>query len=238
MEFSNEFVVPTDTDTAWTVLTDVPRIAPCLPGATVEPVGDNAYTGSVSIKVGPIKVSYGGTATFSELDPLARRMVLDAQGKEKTGKGSAAAVVTVTLHEESADKTRVEVHTELQITGKLAQFGRSAMADVGARLIGQFAGNLETMLVSGRPAPATAAAAAHSAPSAGSTNPSPRPVAPASAPATQAGGADLDALALVAPLLKRAIPTAAAFFLGVLITWLLTTARGTTRRSARPERAA
>ncbi|MFD2472663.1 SRPBCC family protein [Amycolatopsis silviterrae] len=209
MEFSNDFTVPTDVATAWTVLTDVPRIAPCLPGATVEPADGDTYHGSVSMKVGPIKVSYRGTAAFQNLDEPARRMVLDARGTEKTGKGSAAAVVTVTLHEESSDKTRVDVHTELQITGKLAQFGRNAMADVGARLIGQFATNLETLL-----APAA-------------------PATPTNTPTATRPAPDLDALTFLTPLLKRAAPTAVAFVLGVLLTWLAAR-RGTARAEGQP----
>ncbi|SFO28520.1 SRPBCC family protein [Amycolatopsis rubida] len=224
MEFSNDFIVPTDIATAWTVLTDVPRIAPCLPGATVEPADGDSYRGSVSMKVGPIKVSYGGTAAFRELDEPARRMVLDARGKEKTGKGSAAAVVTVTLHEASSDKTRVDVHTDLQITGKLAQFGRSAMADVGARLIGQFATNLEALLA---PAP-QAASATDREPSRNGRVP-----ATSETPTAARPGSDLNALALVAPLLKRAVPAVGAFTLGVLLTWLVGR-RGTARSGERP----
>ena len=190
MEFTNEFVVPTGTATAWAVLTDVPRIAPCLPGATVEPLGDDTYHGTVSVKVGPIKVSYGGTATFRELDRDAMRMVLDAQGRENSGKGSAAAVVTVTLHAESDDKTRVEVHTQLQITGKLAQFGRSAMADVGARLIEQFAQNLENLLVTNHGQEVRSA------------RPTPEPYRRLNRePSQQPADAELDAFALIVPFL-------------------------------------
>lgn len=224
MEFTNEFVVATGAATAWTVLTDVPRIAPCLPGATVEPLGDDTYDGTVSVKVGPIKVSYGGTATFRELDQGAMRMVLDAQGQEKTGKGSAAAIVTVTLRGEGDDKTRVEVHTNLQITGKLAQFGRSAMADVGARLIEQFAQNLENLLLTDddgytEPRPI------------GASDSRPR-TRPNREPSGQPAGAELDALALITPLLKPAVPIIAAFVGGVIVTWLvnrLRTPRDTTQ---------
>ncbi|WP_037345322.1 SRPBCC family protein [Sciscionella sediminilitoris] len=204
MEFTDEFTVPTGAGQAWSVLTDVPRIAPCLPGATVEPHDENSYAGTVAVKVGPIRVSYSGIATFAERDRDALRLVLEAQGKEQSGKGSASATVTVRLAEESADRTRVHVHTELRITGKLAQFGRSAMADVSSRLIAQFAANLENLL---GPAPA-------GEPQAGATVPATPPTMP------RAGDRELDALTMVAPLLKRALPGIGAFASGVLLTWL------------------
>ncbi|WP_020495922.1 SRPBCC family protein [Sciscionella marina] len=222
MEFADEFTVPTGAEQAWSVLTDVPRIAPCLPGATVEPHDENSYSGTVAVKVGPIRVSYSGIATFSERDRDALRMVLDAQGKEQSGKGSASATVTVRLAEESADRTRVHVHTELRITGKLAQFGRSAMADVSSRLIAQFADNLENLL---GPAPAGERQAPAAAPAAPPTAALPTDAAPraAAAPPTAAapaGDGELDALAMLTPLLKRALPGIGAFASGVLLTWL------------------
>lgn len=225
MEFTNEFVVPTDTTEAWSVLTDVPRIVPCLPGASAEPLGDNAYSGTVAVKVGPIKVSYAGTASFRDLDADALRMVLDAEGKEKSGKGSASAAVTVTLHAEGTAETRVLVHTSLTVTGKLAQFGRSAMADVGGRLIAQFAGNLEKLLAPERQGASTAAGTPiQSGPPQGGATAS----LPAAAPAP---GAELDALALIAPLAKRLLPSVVGFGLGVLFSQLA--ARRTPRMPAR-----
>lgn len=213
MEFTNEFVVPAAPEEAWALLTDVPRIAPCMPGASVTPKDDGSYEGTVTVKVGPIKVSYGGTAAFRERDADKRRMVLDAGGSERSGKGSAEAVVTVDLVADGSDRTRVLVSTQLQITGKVAQFGRSAMADVGARIIGQFATNLEGMLTREQPAGAS-----------GQQTP-----APATAPATTeapAGGSELNALAFVWPIARRCAPAAGAFVGGVLATWLVTRLRG------------
>ncbi|MFJ3339172.1 SRPBCC family protein [Streptomyces sp. NPDC086766] len=202
MEFTNEFVVPAAPDAAWALLTDVPKIAPCLPGATVTPVGDGQYEGGVTVKVGPIKVGYSGSASFTELDATNHRMVLTARGKESSGKGSASATVTVDLVGEGPDKTRVVVGTDLQITGKVAQFGRSAMADVGARLIGQFASNLEAMVTgSGE----------------GTQSPTLRPVDAGPAPQSES---ELNALALAWPVAKRGVPVVAAFLLGALISRL------------------
>jgi carbon monoxide dehydrogenase subunit G len=200
VEFTHEFIVPAAPDVAWALLTDVPRIAPCLPGATVTPVGDGEYEGNVTVKVGPIKVGYSGSASFAELDATSRRMVLTARGSESSGKGgTASATVTVNLVGEGSDKTRVIVGTDLQITGKVAQFGRNAMADVGARLIGQFASNLEAMVTGGE-STQTAAAGSGAAPQIDS---------------------ELNALALALPAVKRGAPVLAAFLLGALISRLV-----------------
>jgi carbon monoxide dehydrogenase subunit G len=209
VEFVNQFVVPAPVDEAWTLLTDVPRIAPCLPGASVREVGDG-YEGNVTVKVGPIKIGYAGAASFTELDEANRTMVLDARGKESGGRGSAVAVVHVNLAPEGAGRTTVRVRTDLQITGKVAQFGRSAMADVGERLIGQFAGNLESMLGAG----GTAGAADE-----GGQGQSAPPTGPGLAGSI--AGAELDALSLVAPLLKRAVPSVLALAVGIVIGRLL-----------------
>jgi hypothetical protein len=195
MEFANEFVVPTGADGAWALLTDVPAMAPCLPGATITSSGDGGYEGAVTIKVGPIKVGYRGTVSFTELDVSNRRIVLDARGRESSGKGSANAIITVDLLDEGSGKTRVLVGTNLQITGKVAQFGRSAMADVGASLIGQFAANLETMLSGSDDEPRA---------SGGDVRPVNR------------AEPELDVLALARPILKRGAVVAGAFLLGAL----------------------
>jgi uncharacterized protein len=201
MEFTNEFVVPTRPDAAWALLTDVPAIAPCLPGATITSSGDGGYEGAVTIKVGPIKIGYRGTVSFTELDTSNRRMMLDARGTESNGKGSANAIITVDLLDEGSGKTRVLVSTNLQITGKVAQFGRSAMADVGARLIGQFAANLETML--------------------SGSDEEPQAFKGDVQPANRADS-ELDALALARPILKRGAVVAGAFLLGALTMRLIT----------------
>ncbi|MBX7432029.1 SRPBCC family protein [Mycobacterium sp. Y57] len=159
MELVNEFRVPVPAATAWTVLTDVERVAPCIPGAKLVSVDGDDFTGEVKVKVGPITVSYQGEATFTEKDEAAQRVVITATGKETRGSGNAAALVTAQLKDEG-DVTGVVITTDLTISGKAAQFGRGVLADVAANLIGQFAQRLEADVLGGAPAPANAAAAA------------------------------------------------------------------------------
>ncbi len=146
MKLDNEFEVPRPVDEAWAVLTDVERIAPCLPGAQLTEVDGDVYHGFVKVKVGPVTAQYSGQARFTELDAERHHVVLEAKGKEKTGKGLANALVTADLHGDG-DSTRVTVSTDLTISGPLAQFGRGAIAEVSAKLLNQFVANLrETVL--------------------------------------------------------------------------------------------
>ncbi|GAX49604.1 SRPBCC family protein [Streptomyces olivochromogenes] len=138
MELHHEFTVPVPVDDAWRALLDVERIAPCMPGATVDDYDGKTVTGSVKVKVGPITVTYRGTAVFEEQDDSAHRMVLIANGKETRGQGTARATVTGTLAERDGG-TAVSVRTDLTVTGRPAQFGRGVMAEVGDKLVGQFA---------------------------------------------------------------------------------------------------
>ncbi len=138
MELNNEFRVAVPPAKTWEVLTDVERVAPCLPGATLLSVDGDEFTGAVKVKVGPITVSYQGTAAFVEKDAAARRVVLRATGKETRGNGNAAAVVTAQLKDEG-QATGVVITTDLTVSGKAAQFGRGVLADVATNLIGQFA---------------------------------------------------------------------------------------------------
>jgi uncharacterized protein len=159
MDLSSEFEVPLSIDEAWSVLTDLERVAPCLPGAQLEEIEGDEYRGRVKIKVGPITVEYKGTATFLERLPETHVAVLRAQGRETKGQGSAAATVTATLEAAGASNTKVNVLTELDISGRVAQFGRGALADVSSKILGQFAANLEKDLASGASATSAAAAA-------------------------------------------------------------------------------
>ncbi|QIZ00135.1 SRPBCC family protein [Streptomyces sp. S1D4-11] len=138
MELHHEFTVPVPVDDAWRALLDVERIAPCMPGATVDEYDGKTVTGSVKVKVGPITVTYRGTAVFEEQDESAHRMVLIASGKETRGQGTARATVTGTLGERDGG-TAVSVRTDLTVTGRPAQFGRGVLAEVGDKLVGQFA---------------------------------------------------------------------------------------------------
>ena len=145
MELEHSFTVPVPEDRAWDVLLDVERVAPCMPGATLESIDGDEIRGSIKVKVGPINMVYKGTARFTERDPAAHVITLEASGKETRGAGTASARVRSML-EGAGDKTHVIVHTTLNVTGKPAQFGRGVLAEVGGRLIGIFAANLEAML--------------------------------------------------------------------------------------------
>lgn len=160
MELNNEFRVAVPAAKTWEVLTDVERVAPCLPGATLLSVDGDDFTGAVKVKVGPITVSYKGDATFREKDTAAQRVVLKANGKETRGNGTASAIVTAQLKDDGAEGTLVVVTTDLAISGKAAQFGRGVLADVAGSLIDQFARSLEAELLGGKaPAAETDSAA-------------------------------------------------------------------------------
>ncbi|GII29522.1 SRPBCC family protein [Planotetraspora mira] len=148
MRFEHEFTVPVPVEQAWSVLIDVERIAPCLPGAALESVEDGAFAGRMRVKVGPITVTYRGEAAFEDVDKDARTVTLKASAKEARGAGTADAEVTARLSPE-ADRTRVHVETSFTVTGRPAQFGRGVLADVGARLIDRFAANLAALLEEG-----------------------------------------------------------------------------------------
>lgn len=205
MELNNEFRVAVPAAKTWEVLTDVERVAPCLPGATLLSVDGDEFTGAVKVKVGPITVSYQGNAAFLEKDPASQRVVLKANGKETRGNGNAAAVVTAQLKDEG-DATSVVITTDLTISGKAAQFGRGVLADVAGNLIGQFARALEADMLGGVPA-------------------GPQTVSGAGQPTTaaQPDTADsVDLLKVVAvPMAKRAAPALAALAAGATIGFLL-----------------
>lgn len=160
MELSNEFVVPVGIDEAWGLLTDVERIAPCMPGAELTEIEGDEYRGVVKVKVGPITAQYKGKATFVEKDDTAHKAVLRAEGRDTRGQGNANATITATLASEGSG-TRVKVVTDLAITGRAAQFGRGVMADVSTKLLGQFVSCLEkNVLGASEAAPAAAPAPA------------------------------------------------------------------------------
>jgi carbon monoxide dehydrogenase subunit G len=161
VELTNEFRVGVPVERAYAVLTDVELIAPCLPGAQLQEIEGDEYRGVVKVKVGPITATYKGAATFeSRTEPS--QVVLKASGKEMRGQGGASATITADLVPDG-DGTKVTVTTDLTVTGKVAQFGRGVLADVSAKLLGQFVECLEGKLddaPSGAPAPAVEAEAA------------------------------------------------------------------------------
>jgi uncharacterized protein len=147
MELDNSFTVPVPPDQAWDVLLDVQRIAPCMPGATVDEVEGDVVNGRIKVKVGPVSLTYRGTAKFTERDPEARRVVVEASGKETRGAGTAAATVRASLAPDaSGDGTQVTMHTTMNVTGRPAQFGRGVMVEVGGKLVDQFAANLAQLI--------------------------------------------------------------------------------------------
>lgn len=152
MELVNTFVVPRPIDLTWAVLTDVERIAPCMPGAQLREVDGDTYHGSVKVKVGPIVAQFNGQARFTELDVAAHRAVLTARGKETGGRSLASALVTAQLTDEG-DVTRIDVTTDLTLSGRLAQFGRGAFAEISTKLINQFADQLERTVLADEPVP-------------------------------------------------------------------------------------
>ncbi|QYC38590.1 Carbon monoxide dehydrogenase subunit G (CoxG) [Nonomuraea coxensis DSM 45129] len=145
MRFEHEFTVPVPVEQAWAVLLDVERIAPCLPGATLDVHEGDEFTGRMKVKVGPITVTYRGSARFEDVDKDSYTLTIQASGKEARGSGTASATVKARLtpREES---TAVAVETTLHVTGRPAQFGRGVMAEVGSRLLDRFAGNLAELL--------------------------------------------------------------------------------------------
>jgi uncharacterized protein len=174
----NEFTVIRPIEETWKVLTDIERIAPCMPGATLEEIAGDVFRGTVKVKLGAIATAFKGQATFIERDDTNHRAVLKAEGRDTTGKGNAAAEITAHLEEVDPATTKVVVETDLHITGKVAQFGRGIMGDVSKKLINQFATNLNTMIAQPESATAHDVDTATPAPSAsaaesGSTNGAP-----------------------------------------------------------------
>ena len=147
MEMDHSFTVPVPPDRAWDVLLDVERIAPCMPGATVDEFDGEVVTGRIKVKVGPVSLTYRGTAKFTERDPDARVILLEASGKETRGAGTASATVRARLEPESGgEATKATMHTTMNVTGRPAQFGRGVMVEVGGKLVEQFAQNLRQLI--------------------------------------------------------------------------------------------
>ncbi len=212
MELNNDFEVSAPIEKAWAVLTDVERIAPCLPGAQLQEVEGDEYRGIVKVKVGPITAQYKGAASFVEKDDINKKAVLKADGRDTRGAGNASAFITAQLTP-VGNRTKVEVRTDLTVTGKVAQFGRGVMADISAKLMRQFADNLEKLLEDDMAVPA-----AQSAPTGESSGDDTGVAAPATetpTPAPSTGPRKIDmpepkAVDLLdtagAPVLKRLAP--------------------------------
>lgn len=211
MELNHHFTVNVPVAEAWKILTNVELIAPCLPGAQLQEVEGDTYRGVVKVKVGPIQAQFKGQASFLERNDVDHKAVLKGEGRDTGGKGNASALITAQLTSISATSTKVEVNTDLAITGKVAQFGRGAMADISDKLLAQFSENLNT-LISEIPSDAAAEpeVAEVAAPSA-SAEPVVRKIdAPEAAPINL-----LDAAG--STMLKRALPVVAGIAVLVVI---------------------
>lgn len=188
MKLANEMVVPASIEEAWAVMLDVERVAPCLPGASIDSTDGDSYRGTMRIKLGPISSTFSGTLQIEEADEAGRRAVLRARARDSRGSGTASATITSTLAP-AEEGTRVTVETDLSITGPAASFGRGVMQDVSARLMSQFADCVAAQMgraevgAPAEPAPAASKAGAGTAvPLAGPLPPDvPQP------PATDAG---------------------------------------------------
>ena len=213
MDLVHEFTVPVPVDDAWRILTDVERIAPCLPGAQLQEIEGDTYRGIVKVKVGPIQAQFKGQASFVEQDHVAHRVVLKGEGRDTTGKGNASALITAELTSLNASSTNVKVLTDLSITGKVAQFGRGAMADISDKLLAQFVENLNVLIGEQQSAPAATAPA----PAATSTDEDEAPqIRKIDAPEAEA----LDLLSVSSgAIVKRAIPVVIA--IAAVVIWLV-----------------
>jgi carbon monoxide dehydrogenase subunit G len=189
MDLNHQFTVAVPVEDAWRILTDVERIAPCLPGAQLQEIEGDTYRGVVKVKVGPIQAQFKGQASFVSRDDAAHTASLKGEGRDTTGKGTASAIITAQLTSVTPTSTKCTVVTDLTISGKVAQFGRGALADVSDKLLAQFSENLN-QLINSSPTPAITTAA----------SPEIRKIESAEV-------APLDLLGTAgAPILKRAIP--------------------------------
>ena len=146
MELEQQFTIPTDIDHAWNLLNDVEGIAPCFPGAKVISATEESVDGQVKVKLGPVMLTYAGVLEFVERDEATHRLVMSGQGTDAKGNGSATAKITARLTEVGAGSTRCDMVTDLDITGRPAQFGRGMMLEIGNNILGKFSKNLANML--------------------------------------------------------------------------------------------
>lgn len=206
MDLTHQFTVPTSVEETWDSFLDIGSLAECFPGAQVTSAEGDTFTGTVKVKLGPIAMVYAGSGTFIEKDELARKLVVEAKGRDKRGNGTAGANATLTMAPEGTG-TKVEIVTDLAVTGKPAQFGRGVMQDVSDKLLGQFVACLESKSAPAGPVtPETPAAAepvgeesSEPSPAAPSTAAAPTPQAPRHAKQPEA----IDLGATVVPVLIK-----------------------------------
>ena len=221
MLLTHEITVPGSAEVMFALFNDVERVATCMPGATLEGRDGDAYLGQVVVKIGPITATYAGSVRFLEVEPAARRLRLQARGAEKHGRGDAEAAVDLQVSDTPAGAL-VQISTDLVISGKIAQFGKGAIATVSDRILHQFAQNLAGLLAQNGSAELDG----------GGAGPAAQPVVPARATAAthalpRIAPAELDGLSLLlGPTFARYAPLAASFAVGALQGWLWSRAFG------------
>ncbi len=229
MDLIHTFTVPVGIEETWQAFNDLAGIVPCFPGATLGEVNGDAFAGSVKVKLGPISLVYTGVGTFVERDQGLHRAVIEAKGKDKRGNGTASANVTATLVPDG-DGTRVEVTTDLSITGKPAQFGRGVMQDVSDKLLNQFVACITDKLSGTTPAeeateppPPAAASDSHTEPVGTPPPGGPRQEAPSAAAPRQPTSepasepAEINMLKTVGPVMLKRYGPAVGVGLAVII---------------------
>ena len=223
MELEHRFEVPVGVEKAWTALLDMEQVGPCFPGAILDHVDGDEFSGSVKIKLGPIRMTYKGSARIVEKDPVAHRARIEATGNAGGSTSTAAMMVTATATSLAPNRTAVDLVTTLSLTGRPAQFGRGVMVDVGNKLIGQFADCVSNKL-SGRTAGGAELIDVVNPDEVAAEYVAPAPVAATAAtgPAAQASPGELNLLSATAtPILKRVVPILAGLVALFLISKLL-----------------
>jgi len=222
MKLEHDFRVDADLETAWTALLDLERIAPCMPGAQLQEVEGDEYRGTVKVKVGPVTAQYKGVARIAEADDATHQVVIHAEGRDTRGQGNATATITAALAGDGAG-TRVHVDTDLNVTGKVAQFGRGVMADVSTKLLGQFVDCLGTTVLAadrGPLPPPAASAPAAPAPTEAAGEPAAAPTEARLIDAPEAEPVDL-VRAAGGAVAKRVLPLAGVAVVAAVVVWLL-----------------
>ncbi|MEV0617342.1 SRPBCC family protein [Nonomuraea sp. NPDC050404] len=223
MRFEHEFTVPVPIEQAWAVLLDVERVAPCLPGATLDIFEGDEFTGRMKVKVGPITVTYRGSAKFEDVDKDSYSLTIQASGKEARGSGTAAATVKARLQPREG-ATLVTVETSFNVTGRPAQFGRGVMAEVGGKLIEKFAENLAALLTEPTVEPVVEQQATDEERHLSAVSASEQDAHPTGSLRTSRSPDEeaLDLLEIAGqPLLKRLAPIAGALVVLLVIAWVI-----------------
>ena len=219
MKLENEFTVDAPVDEAWEVMLDLERVTPCLPGATLTEQEGDEYRGKMTVRLGPVKQEYNGTVRFEETDEENRRAVLKANGKDQRGQGTASATITSTMSEENGG-TKVKVETDMQLTGRAAQFGRGVQQDVAAKLLSQFADCLEKEILGENVQEEEPEPAAASSNGAGSEESEEEPPVRKIQQESEVEPLDLGAASYEA-VMKRVAPVAAGLLVLLVMIWLV-----------------